>query len=362
LFRDLRRHVGQFVMVGFGGTSIPVELRALAREFDLGGVVLFKRNVAEPAQVAELAYEASQLAATPLWVAVDQEGGRVARFRDRFTEWPPMATLGRARDRNLVDRFARALARELKAVGVTLDFAPVLDVATNPRNPVIGDRALSDDAAVVADYGRAIITALQSEGIAACAKHFPGHGDAGVDSHHELPVLDLPPDRFEAVEFEPFRAAVDADVAFLMLGHLLVPAFDDENPASLSPAIVEHLVRGRLGFSGVICTDDMDMKAISGSRTIGRAAVQAVAAGVDIVLACGTDHDQHAGIMEALIHAAEQGDIRPTALADAQQRQRRAKERFLPPAPRRPLPATQLDLVLRTPEHVAVAEAMARFA
>src|SRR5471030_3043562 len=143
----LRRQIGQLLLVGFDGQQIPVELKALAREFGLGGVVIFARNIAEPEQVAELCYEAARLGSElPAWVSVDQEGGRVARLKEPFKEWPPMATLGRSGDVKLAERFARALAAELKAVGITLDYAPVLDIHTNPKNPVIGDRALAEKA------------------------------------------------------------------------------------------------------------------------------------------------------------------------------------------------------------------------
>src|SRR6266540_5769536 len=143
----LRRQIGQLLIAGFNGHQIPSELRSLAREFGLGGVILFARNIADPEQVAELSFEASRLVPDlPVWVSVDQEGGRVARLKTPFTEWPPMATLGRSGDVALAQRFARALAAELRAVGITMDYAPVLDVHTNPKNPVIGDRALADEA------------------------------------------------------------------------------------------------------------------------------------------------------------------------------------------------------------------------
>ena len=182
----LRRQVGQLLVAGFDGAQLPVELKSIAREFGLGGVILFSRNVIEPEQVAEVCYEAGRLVPDlPLWVSVDQEGGRVARLKAPFTEWPPMATLGRSGDVKLAERFARALAAELKAVGFNLDFTPVLDVLTNPKNPVIGDRALAGKADDVARLGTAIIRTLQGDGIAACGKHFPGHGDTGIDSHHQ---------------------------------------------------------------------------------------------------------------------------------------------------------------------------------
>src|SRR5215208_449700 len=202
-----RRQIGQLLIAGFNGYQIPSELRLLASEFGLGGVILFARNIADPEQVADLAFEASRLVPDlPVWVSVDQEGGRVARLKAPFTEWPPMATLGRSGDVTLAVRFARALAEELKSVGITLDYAPVLDIHTNPKNPVIGDRALAEKADDVARLGSAIVQTLQAEGIAACGKHFPGHGDTSVDSHVELPLVEHPPDRLRAVEFLPFRA------------------------------------------------------------------------------------------------------------------------------------------------------------
>src|SRR5262252_6654954 len=178
----MRRQIGQLLIAGFNGHQLPVELKSLAREFGLGGVILFARNVAEPAQVAELAHDALHISDRgPAWVSVDQEGGRVARLKAPFTEWPPMATLGRSGDPLLATRFARALAQELRAVGINMDFAPVLDIHTNPKNPVIGDRALAEHAAEVAKLGAAIVRALQTENVAACGKHFPGHGDTSTD-------------------------------------------------------------------------------------------------------------------------------------------------------------------------------------
>src|SRR3954464_14046514 len=210
----LRRQIGQLLIAGFDGHQISPELRSLAREFGLGGVIFFARNIVEPEQVAEMAFDARALSPElPAWVSVDQEGGRVARLKAPFTEWPPMATLGRSGDVTLAERFARALAAQLKAVGITLDFAPVLDIHTNSKNPVIGDRALAEKADEVARLGAAIVRALQSAGIAACGKHFPGHGDTSTDSHFELPLVEHPPDRLEAVELVPFKAAIAADGA-----------------------------------------------------------------------------------------------------------------------------------------------------
>jgi beta-N-acetylhexosaminidase len=363
--RQLRHEIGQLLMAGFPGYSLTVELRALAREFSLGGVIYFARNVEAPAQVADVSREIATL--TPdlqPWVAVDQEGGRVARFRKGFTLWPPMATLGRSGDPELARRFARALAAELGAVGITLDYAPVLDVFTNPKNTVIGDRALADRAEDVARLGVAIIDELQGAGIAACGKHFPGHGDTLVDSHHDLPVVEHDPERLRAVEFVPFRAAIAAGVASLMSCHVLVPVFDELRPGTLSPAIVQGLMRDELGWQGLVFTDDMEMKAITSRMPVPEACVAAVAAGCDAVLVCSGNHDLQAATLEALIRAVETGVLPYTRVEQALAHQRRAKERFLAvPASaaggRRP---ARLEQLLATDEHQAVAAEMARFA
>ena len=360
--RDFRRHAGQLAIAGFAGHSIPQDLRLLAREFDLGGVVYFGRNVEAPEQVAEMSRDVQTLASElPLWVCTDQEGGRVARLKSGFTVWPPMLTLGRSGDERLAERFARALAAELKAVGISLDFTPVLDILTNPKNPVIGDRALAERAEDVARLGTAIIRTLQGEGVAACGKHFPGHGDTIADSHHELPIVEHPPDRIERVELVPFRAAIDADVACIMTAHILIPSLDEERPATLSPRIIS-MVKDSLKFPGMVVTDDLEMKAISTRYGTAEASVAAIAAGCDAVLLCGPDQGAQVAAIEALIHAVEQGTLPLKRADDALARQRRVKERFL--APPRPVPLTgpALRPLLGRDEHQAIAAEMARFA
>jgi beta-N-acetylhexosaminidase len=361
--RDIRRQVGQLAFAGFDGHAIPHELRLLAKEFDLGGIILFARNVEAPEQVAEIARDARSLAKDlPLWVSTDQEGGRVARLKRPFTVWPPMLTLGRSGDERLAERFARALAAELRAVGISLDFTPVLDILTNSKNPAIGDRALAERAEDVAKLGTVIIRALQDEGIAACGKHFPGHGDTSTDSHHELPIVEHPPDRLERVELVPFRAAIEADVACMMTAHVLVPALDEERPATLSPRIVDGMLKRTLGYTGLVVTDDLNMKAISATYGTAEAVVAAIAAGCDAVLMCGTDADVQAAALEAVIHAVEDERLPLKRVEDALARHRRAKERFL--APPRPLPLTGTALrdLLGRDEHQAVAAEMARYA
>jgi beta-N-acetylhexosaminidase len=354
--RDLRRHIGRLAIVGFTGHTVPDELRRLATEFDLGGVIYFSRNVVEPRQVAELSREVAGLATDwPLWISVDQEGGRVARLKQPFTEWPPMATLGRSGDEALTRRFATALAAELRAVGINLDYAPILDIHTNPANPVIGDRALSERADEVSRLGRVIVRALQAAGVAACGKHFPGHGDTTTDSHHELPVVEHDPRRLDEIEMAPFRAAIEENVATIMTAHVRAITLDEDRPASFSPIVIDGWLKQKLGFQGVVLSDDLGMKAVSATWSLPEAMVQSLSAGCDAVLLCNSTIDEQVDALEATIHAVESGRLRTKRIDDALARQQRVKERFL--SGRRAHPPG-LD-VIGSSEHQAVAAAMA---
>jgi beta-N-acetylhexosaminidase len=273
-----------------------------------------------------------------------------------------MAVLGRAGSEALAERFSRALARELAAVGITLDYAPVLDIHTNPQNPVIGDRALAERADEVARLGSVIIRTLQSEGMAACGKHFPGHGDTSTDSHHELPLVEHPPDRLRAVEFEPFRAAIREDVAFIMTAHVLVPSLDEKRPATLSPAVVQRILREELGYQGVILSDDLEMKAVSAQWPVPASAVAAIQAGCDGVLVCSGNVELQAETLEALVKAVESGAIGASRLEDAMRRLRSAKRRFLTgERPKTAVRLRQLRSIIGHDDHQAIAAEMASF-
>lgn len=282
-----REAPGQLLFAGFESTEIPPALRAAIGAGRVGGVVLFRRNFASLAQARHLVAELHALAPTdaPLVVAVDEEGGRVQRLREWLTPWPPMRRLGERDDPALTAALGRALGRELAELGIDLDFAPVVDVDTNPGSPVIGDRSFAREPAAVARHACAFLRALQAEGVAGCAKHFPGHGDARVDSHHALPVLhhDLP--RLQAVELPPFRAAIEAGVASVMTAHVLLPALDPTEPATLSPRALA-LLRQNLGWDGLVLSDDLDMRAVSERHAPAELARRALEAGVDVLLAC----------------------------------------------------------------------------
>lgn len=359
--RDLRRQVGQLAIVGFDGLTIPPDLKRVAAAFDLGGVIYFARNIAEPSQVADLSREAASLARDwPLWISVDQEGGRVARLRRPFTEWPPMVTLGRSDDAQLVEAFAAALAAELRAVGINLDYTPVLDIHTNPANPVIGDRAFGASPEVVSRIGATLVRTLHARGLVACGKHFPGHGDTSADSHVELPLVEQPPDRLRAVEFAPFRAAMAEGLATIMTAHVLVPAIDPAWPATLSRPIVTGILKEELGFDGLVISDDLGMAAVAATWPLPEAMVRALAAGCDAVLLCNSTLDEQVSALEAVIHAVEQGRLSLARVEDALARQRRVKERFAAVLAPAPSSATDASVVGRD-AHQAIAERMAAF-
>ncbi|MCB9700787.1 MAG: beta-N-acetylhexosaminidase [Myxococcales bacterium] len=278
---------GQLLFVGFAGTKAPRPLLEAIRAGRIGGAILFRRNIESPAQVRALCDElhAAAPADAPLLIAIDQEGGRVQRLREPFTVWPPMRRVGELGDLATTAAVAEALAVELGEHGIDLDFAPVVDVDTNPQNPVIGDRSFGRTAAQVSAHGAAFIKAMQARGVAACAKHFPGHGDTISDSHLELPRLEHDLDRLREVELPPFAAAAAAGVATMMTAHVLFPRLDRKRPATLSPDIMA-LLRGEIGYEGLVFSDDLEMKAVADHFSIEERTLGPLEAGVDALLVC----------------------------------------------------------------------------
>jgi beta-N-acetylhexosaminidase len=283
---SLRRVVARLFLAGLPGPALDAETRRLHADVPFGGVTLFKANAGTPFGMRTLARALHALdpAAPPL-VAIDHEGGRVHRLSAPFTHFPPareVAEHGRA----AVRAVATAMARELAALEIDLTFAPVLDVASNPANPVIGDRAHGATAEAVANAALTAFRATRAAGLLTCGKHFPGHGDTATDSHLELPVVRRDRRALGALELVPFRRAIAAAFPMLMTAHVHYPALDRDLPATLSPAIVTTLLRRRLGFRGVIATDDLEMRAITDHWGPGEAAVAALHAGCDLLLFC----------------------------------------------------------------------------
>lgn len=326
----IRAAAGRVIACGFDSTQVTPELREILREVRPAGLVLFARNVESPEQVAELCRELKSLRADePLLLCVDQEGGRVARIKAPATEWPTLRTLGRIGDAKLAERFGVALGREVRAMGFDVDFAPVLDVDTNPDNPVIGDRSLERDPDRVATLGAAICRGLQAAGVAACGKHFPGHGDTNTDSHLELPTLEHELDRLRAIEWPPFKAAIDAGVSSIMTAHVMVPVIDEIHPGTLSAKVLDHL-RDELAFSGVIVSDDIEMKAVAERYTPMEMASLGLNAGVDLFLACHKP-EVILELYRGVVQAVERDEISHTTLLAAEKRVQAWRQRFCRP-------------------------------
>ncbi len=320
-------------MVGFPGPVPSQALLDLVRE-GVAGVAYYRRNLTGgPPGAARLTadLQAAALAAgrPPLLVAADQEGGIVARLRTPFTEYPGAEALGVVGDEGLAERFGRATAAELRAVGITVDFAPVVDVLTNPSNAVMAKRTFGSDPARVGRLGVAVARGLHAGGVAACAKHFPGHGDTDEDSHLALPVVRRDRAWLEAVELPPFAAAIAAGAAMVMTAHVVYPALDAARPATLSPAIIDGLLRRRLGFDGVVVTDDLEMAAIAARFDWDEAAVMAVEAGCDLLL-ISHDADRQRRAIAALRRALAEGRLSADRVAASLERIARLRARFAP--------------------------------
>jgi beta-N-acetylhexosaminidase len=303
---NLKEKIGQMLMVGLPGPELEAQEAGFLAACHAGGVIFFSHNLVNPEQIYFLCrtlWEHRQ-ADLPPFIAIDQEGGRVHRLPEPFTHFPPAAAVGRAQRADLAYQVGLATARELAAVGINLDFAPVLDVLSNPRNPVIGDRSFGSDPSQVAPMGWRVIEGLRSGGVIPCGKHFPGHGDTTKDSHLELPVVNRTIESVRAVELVPFAHACRNAIESLMTAHVLFPALDQTCPATLSQAIMTGLLRRELNYDGVVFTDDLEMKAISAHYGPGEAAVLAVEAGADVLLFC---HDlaQAAAAFESLLARAE---------------------------------------------------------
>ncbi|WP_295119220.1 beta-N-acetylhexosaminidase [uncultured Leifsonia sp.] len=284
----LRRRIAATLLPGFVGTTLPAWLEARLRD-GLGGVCLFGQNVESAAQLRALT-DAVYAANPNAIVAIDEEGGDVTRlYYDSGSPFPGNAVLGRLGDESYTEAVARRVGEELNAVGVNLDLAPDVDINSNADNPVIGVRSFGSSPETVAAQGAAWTRGLQSAGVAVCAKHFPGHGDTAQDSHLELPEVDLTADQLRERELLPFRAVVEAGARTVMTSHILLPRIDPDLPATFSPAVVEGMLRGELGFTGVVVTDALDMHGASGERGIPEAAVLALAAGCDL-LCIGTEN------------------------------------------------------------------------
>ena len=328
----LEEKVGQLFHVGFPDSNPTAELESLIQDYHVGGIIYFSRNLRTPEQTRSLSQSLQQTAlesgaGIPLLLSVDQEGGTVRRL-PYYTEVPGAMAVGATGDPTAAARVARVTAAHLQSVGINFNLAPVLDVNNNPDNPVIGVRSYGEKPVDVAEFGEQYLEALQSAGIVACGKHFPGHGDTSSDSHLELPVVDADKSRLERIEFRPFERAIDAGIDAIMTAHVAFPAItgSETKPATLSRAVLTDLLRDRFGFEGLVTTDCMEMNAIADTVGTEQGAIEAIAAGADIVLVSHSSDRQRQAI-EAVIEAVEGERLSERRIDESVQRILAAKDR-----------------------------------
>lgn len=318
---------GQLVISGIKGTTLSPEEISIIKEEKIGGVILFSHNYENPSQLAELVNSIQKLRDEyPLFISTDQEGGRVMRFKTHFTQFPAMLDLARMDSPKLVFEAHQVMAKEMAACGINLSYSPCCDILTNPENTVIGDRAYGRDAETVEKYISAAIRGLQTNGVLACAKHFPGHGGTTQDSHFDLPLVKTSLAELVQRELVPFVKASKSRVEFMMMAHLMVDALDDKLPTTLSPKAYEFL-RNETKFNKIVITDDMEMKAIADRYSIEEAALMALNAGTDMLLYRFMEDADRA--LKAVREASKKRLMKKEILMEKLHRVEKVKKEFL---------------------------------
>lgn len=313
--------IGQLIFAGISGTTITEETKSLMHDYHVGGIILFANNLENPEQSLKLLNQIKVENGEndlPLFLGVDQEGGRVERLPD-LPRLPSSQEVALRGLKQFPYHMGVLLAKQVTAFGFNLNFAPVLDVNSNPNNPVIGDRSFGSDPEIVSVYGIQTMKGLQSENVITAVKHFPGHGDTHVDSHLELPEVNKSLEELQELEFIPFENAIEEGVDIVMTAHILLPQIDSEYPSSMSQKIITGVLREQLEFGGVVMTDDMTMKAITNHYQIGEAAVKSIQAGTDIIL-MAHDYEGLVSVFQSLKTAVNSGDITEEELNESVRR------------------------------------------
>ncbi|MFW6410132.1 MAG: beta-N-acetylhexosaminidase, partial [Halanaerobiales bacterium] len=328
---SLEEKIGQLFMVGFPGSDVDENIKNMIEEYHVGGIIYFRRNIDSLNQVTDLCRELQKSSFTsselPLLIATDQEGGIVSRLKGG-THFPGNMSLGATRSQDLAFKAGKATGRELKYTGINMNLAPVLDVNNNPDNPVIGVRSFGEDPELVADLGTAYMEGLQSEGVIATGKHFPGHGDTAVDSHLNLPVIEHDRERLNKVELYPFQEAINQNIDSIMTAHVHFPAIESEPeiPATLSEKVLNGLLREEMNFQGVIITDCMEMSAIADSSGTVEGAVKTLQAGSDLVLISHT-YEKQVQAIQGVIKAVKESRISEKSIDNSLKRILELKEK-----------------------------------
>ena len=308
---SLDEKIGQMVIVGLDGYAVDEHARQMIEEYNVGGFILFKSNIQNSSQMLGFLNSlkrVNQSNKVPLFLSVDEEGGRVSRLPDEFLKIPSNRTIGKLNNSSVSHQVGSIIGEELKSFGMNMDFAPVLDINSNPKNPVIGDRSFGTTPELVSKLGVQTMKGLQSKNIIPVIKHFPGHGDTSTDSHVGLPRVNNDLKRLRSFELRPFRDAIENGAEAVMVAHILLPKIDPKNPASFSRTIISDILRTEMNYDGVVITDDFTMGAIVKNYNIGQAAVKSVLAGSDIVLVCH-DFEKEKTVISALRNAAQSGQL-----------------------------------------------------
>lgn len=316
---SIEQKIGQMVMVGIEGHIADERAKELIEKYHVGGFILFDRNIEDAKQTTDLINSLKSIggeSSAPLFFAIDEEGGTVSSVPDEFVKIPSSRKIGQVTNEEFCFQIGSVVAEKIKSLGFNMNFAPVLDIDSNPENPVIGSRAFGDNVDIVSRLGVSMMEGLMSEDVISVVKHFPGHGDTSVDSHMDLPVVDHDMDRLNSFELAPFRAAIDAGAEAIMIAHILLPQIDNEIPSSLSSKIIIDILRRDMGFEGVVITDDLTMGAIMKNYRISDASVEAVKAGCDMILVCHGYEGQLAAF-ESLKEAVEEDILSETRIDES---------------------------------------------
>ncbi len=357
----MRQQIGQQLIIGLKGTKLESAEADFIRQNNIGGVILMKRNVESPQQVMELTRDLQNLRhkmhdKAPLFISIDMEGGRVARLGPPFTQWPPLASLGKIDSTSVAFKLGAFMGAELKAVGINIDFAPCVDVLSNPLNVVIGDRSCGSDPELVSRIGSALVRGFIKSEVIPCAKHFPGHGNTLLDSHDELPVETKNMAALDACELIPFKKVFRARLDMLMTTHIHFKQLDPDWPATLSAKIMTDLLRNQLRYRNLLITDDLDMKALTKNWSREVIAVRAVQAGCNLLLYCN-DPTSHVIALDALEAAVMDKTLDAKQIHDSHKRiLDLKKEKLIKPDP------DGMDVISRVvghPDHLRLSKAIA---
>ncbi|WP_442604244.1 beta-N-acetylhexosaminidase [Paenibacillus sp. KN14-4R] len=326
----LDEKIGQLVLVGADHWTGDDHTQTLIEKYKVSGFVLFKRNIQDQSQALKLVNDLKQANSSnkiPLIMSIDEEGGKVTRLPDSYLGLPNNSVIGRVNNEIFAYEFGKRLADKVKSIGLNVNYAPVLDINSNPQNPIIGVRAYGNTPNLVSQLGLQTMRGIQSEGVVSVVKHFPGHGDTYIDSHVGLPVVDHDIQRLKKFEFVPFINAINNGADAVMVSHILISKIDAKNPASLSKPVITDLLRKDLNFQGVIVSDDLTMAAITSQHEIGDAAVMAIQAGTDLVMVCH-EYDNQTRVLHSLKRAVENGEITTEQLNHSVARVLKMKDKY----------------------------------